>query len=349
MTETHFVAGIGFALLGGILQGAMLWPMKFMDKWQWENSWLGFSFAAYLVAPWVLAFWTVPHLAEALGEVTPRALGLTFLFGLGWGIGTVLFGLGIAMLGLGLGYAIIMGLTVSVGTLAPLVLRAPQEVFSRRGLVLLFGVAAIIVGIILCSYAGKLREKKLGVAVPQRGTRLGGFRSSYGVGLAVCIFAGLLIPGGNLALTLGSEITQRARELGATDLGSVNALWAVAISPLFLTSAAYCLFLMRRGNSFRTFRQPGTGYYWLLVAIMGAVQMAGIALYGFGAASLGVLGTSIGFPILMSSMIISANTLGVVSGEWKGAGGRPASMMAAGLVLLTGAIFFIGYGTRPGV
>lgn len=346
MEEVQILVGISFALLGGILQGAMLWPMKLMEKWDWENAWLGFSAAAYLLAPWALALWSVPHLVEALGKVSTQALGMTFLFGLGWGLGTVMFGLGIAIVGLGLGYTIIMGLTVSVGTFAPLLAIAPQEMLTRRGLVLLVGVAAIIAGTALCSYAGRLREKKLGLAVPTRGSML---RRSYRFGLLLCICAGILIPGGNLALAFGSEITSQARSAGASPLRSVNALWAVATFPLFLCSAAYCLYLLRRNRTVARFRQPGTGYYWLLILLMGAVQMAGIALYGFGAASLGALGTSIGFSMLMSSMIITANVLGVASGEWKGAGGRPANLMIVGLIILTGAIFLIGFGTRPDV
>lgn len=345
MEEGQFLLGIGFAILGGVLQGAMLWPMKFMGKWAWENTWVGFSTAAYLVAPWVLALWTVPHLGEVLGQVAPRTLAITLLFGLGWGVGTVLFGLGITLLGLGLGYAIIMGLTVLVGSLVPLLTLAPAEAFSRRGLVLVAALAAIIAGICFCSYAGSLRDKKLALAAAQPGSAR---RGSYKLGVLTCVGAGILIPGGNLALAFGSEITRQAQALGASPLRSVNALWAVAEFPLFLCSAAYCLFLLRRNRTVAKFWQPGTGHYWALILGMGAVQMAGIALYGFGATSLGVLGTSIGFSILMSSMIITANGLGVVSGEWKGAGARPAAWMAAGLFILTAAIFLIGYGHRPG-
>lgn len=318
--------------------------MKFMDKWDWENTWLGFSVAAFLLAPWVLAFWSVPSLLEALTRVTPRTLGITLLFGLGWGLGTVMFGLGIAIVGLGLGYAIIMGLTVSVGTFVPLVALTPEQAFSRRGLILLVGVAAIIAGTALSSYAGRLREKKLGVAAPQRGSML---PWSYAAGVGVCVLAGLLIPGGNLALAFGAEIPQQARTLGASALRSVNALWAVTTFPLFLCSGAYCLFLLRRNQTFKKFRRSGTGHYWLLAVVMGAVQMAGIALYGFGAASLGELGTSIGFSILMSSMIITANVLGLLTGEWRDAGRKPQALMAVGLGILTGAIFLIGYANRP--
>lgn len=339
--ELQFGIGIGLAMLGGFLQGGMLWPMKFMGRWPWENSWLGFSLAAYLLAPWVLAASTVPHLSRVLMQVKPATLEMTFLYGLAWGVGTVMFGLGIAILGLGLGYAIIMGLTVSVGTLVPLVALSPQEAVSRRGLVLYVGVAAIILGIILCSYAGKLREEgKRGSQDPISG-------ASFKKGLALCIMAGLLIPGGNLALSFGSEIAREARALGASEMNAANALWTVAIFPLFVCSILYCLFLLRRNRTFARFRQPGTGHYWMLALLMGAVQMAGIALYGAGATSMGLLGTSIGFSILMSSMIISANILGVVSGEWKSAGARPSRFMATGLLVLTSAIFLIGYGTQP--
>ncbi len=344
MPEPQFLAGIALALLGGMLQGAMLWPMKFMDKWDWENAWLAFSVAAYLLAPWVLAFWSVPLLLEVLTRVAPHTLGTTLLFGLGWGLGTVMFGLGIAIVGLGLGYAIIMGLTVSVGTFVPLVVLNPEQVLSTRGLILLVGVAAIIAGTSLCSYAGRLREKKLGVAAPRRGSML---RWSFTTGLLVCVLAGLLIPGGNLALAFGAEIPQQARALGASALRSVNALWAVATFPLFVCSATYCLFLLRRKDTFSKFRRSGTGHYWLLAAAMGAVQMVGIALYGFGAASLGVLGTSIGFSILMSSMILTANVLGLITGEWREAGRTPHTLMAAGLAVLVAAIFLIGYGNLP--
>ena len=99
MEEVQILVGISFALLGGILQGAMLWPMKLMEKWDWENAWLAFSAAAYFLAPWALALWSVPHLVEALGKVSTRVLGMTFLFGLGWGLSGFCPGPALANLG----------------------------------------------------------------------------------------------------------------------------------------------------------------------------------------------------------------------------------------------------------
>ncbi len=37
-------------------------PMKFTRRWEWENTWLVFSFSAYLLLPWLIAWLTLPHL-----------------------------------------------------------------------------------------------------------------------------------------------------------------------------------------------------------------------------------------------------------------------------------------------
>jgi L-rhamnose-H+ transport protein len=170
---------------------------------------------------------------------------------------------------------------------------------------------------------------------------------SFAQGLAVCVAAGILAPAGNLALTFGSEIQRRAAALGTSTFGSVNALWAIVTLPLFLCSATYSVVLLRRNGTLPRFRRAGTSHYWLLAAIAGVAQMAGIAVYGLGAADLGRLGPSIGFPLLISAMIVVANLLGLLSGEWEGAGRKSAAMMAAGLVMLLCAMFLIGYGNWP--
>ncbi|MFZ0736976.1 MAG: L-rhamnose/proton symporter RhaT [Candidatus Acidiferrales bacterium] len=344
MRPDLFLDGLAFALLGGAIQGAMLLPLKYNRQWSWENSWLGFSTVAYLVAPWILAVVTVPHLVQVLSGGKPRILALTFCLGIGWGVGNLLFGLGVAILGMGLGYTIIMGLTVSAGTLVPLAALAPEEMLARRGLVMITGVVAIVAGTAICSYAGRLREKKLGLATPLKEAMI---QRPFVQGFGVCIAAGILAPAGNLALAFGSEIQRRAAALGTSTFGSVNALWAIVTLPLFLCSAIYALVLLRRNRTFERYRRAGTSHYWLLAAIAGVAQMAGIAVYGLGAADLGRLGPSIGFPLLMSSMIVVANVLGLLGGEWKGAGHRSMTVMAAGLAVLLGAMVLIGYGNRP--
>jgi L-rhamnose-H+ transport protein len=64
--------------------------------------------------------------------------------------------------------------------------------------------------------------------------------------------------------------------------------------------------------------------------------------YGFGANKLGKTGSSIGWAIFMSSVVIVANLCGLTTREWRGAGPRPIRTMGAGLLILVAAIFIIG-------
>ena len=76
---------------------------------------------------------------------------------------------------------------------------------------------------------------------------------------------------------------------------------------------------------------------------MGVLWMAGMALYGIGANRLGRLGSSLGWAILMSSMVLVANALGVLTGEWRQAPTGARRQLAAGLILLLAAITGLGY------
>ena len=47
---------------------------------------------------------------KSTAALIPGVLGLTFLFGLGWGLGGIFWGKGIAALGMALGISLLMGL-----------------------------------------------------------------------------------------------------------------------------------------------------------------------------------------------------------------------------------------------
>ncbi len=79
---------------------------------------------------------------------------------------------------------------------------------------------------------------------------------------------------------------------------------------------------------------------------MGAMWLIGMVLYGIGARQIGHLGPSIGWSIMMSLVVIVANLWGILTGEWKGTGEKPARIMMLGLVILVIAIFVIGAGNR---
>src|SRR5437763_1504596 len=84
------------ALGAGVLNGSFATPTQFMNRWKWENVWGLWALFAMLVLPWVVAFATVPHLMACYESAdVRRAFLLVILFGAGYGVAAVCFGLGV--------------------------------------------------------------------------------------------------------------------------------------------------------------------------------------------------------------------------------------------------------------
>lgn len=327
------MGGYLMVLAAGLFQGSFMLPMKYTRHWAWENTWLVFSSTAYLVWPWVLAFLTIPHLSTVLVSTSMRSLLLVGLFGVGWGLGAVTFGLGVDKLGMALGFTVIIGLAASAGTLIPLVVLTPEQLFQRSGLLTIAALALVLVGISLCSWAGKLRSPGQDSAKPQ----------SYALGLLICIASGLFSSCGNLGFAFGGEVVQKAIEQGTTENLAGNSLWALITLPLFACNAGYCAWRLWRHGTTNLFFQPGTRSNWILAASMGLLWIAGFACYAPGARRLGSLGTSVGWSMMTSVMVITANLWGIMSGEWRGAGRRANQFLTSGVAILIVAICVVGY------
>jgi len=136
-------------LLAGLMMGSFVVPMKVMPHWDFENTWLLFCFMALVILPSLVAVLTVPHLGQVLLTSPPRSLFLTTLCGLGYGCGSVLFGLGVRELGIGLTYSIVSGLSSSLGSIIPW-LSAHGEPLSYS-LLLWLGVLVMLSGVAICS------------------------------------------------------------------------------------------------------------------------------------------------------------------------------------------------------
>jgi L-rhamnose-H+ transport protein len=342
MTENG-TAGIMLILLAGFLQGTFMLPMKYAQRWEWENTWLGFSFSAYLVFPWLVALLTVPHLKEVFANTSGVTLVKTFVWGLGWGLGGLLFGLSVNYVGLALGFAIVIGLTAALGTLIPLLLVSHVDLASTQGTLVMAGVMVALVGISVCSWAGKLREN---ASAKDRSTSDPPPSRSYTLGLLLCMVSGFLCPCGNLGFAFGSEMTVVATKLGTAAEYASYPLWALLALPPFICSGGFCLYLLARNRTLARFVLTETGRNYLLAASMGLMWLGGMLLYGMGANMLGHIGSSIGWAIVMSLMVIVANLWGLATGEWRGIGRRPLRIMTAGLAILVIAMFMIGSGIK---
>ncbi|MGB9606624.1 MAG: L-rhamnose/proton symporter RhaT, partial [Bryobacteraceae bacterium] len=150
--------GLLVVALGAAMQGSFALPQKFIRGWAWEKMWLVYSITAMVALPWLLIAAAIPEAWWAYPAVPGGVLARTALFGAGWGIGSVLFGLGIARVGMALAFAIIISLTAAVGSIVPLAILHPDQLATRRGLLLFAGLAIVIAGVALCSRAGAMKE-----------------------------------------------------------------------------------------------------------------------------------------------------------------------------------------------
>jgi L-rhamnose-H+ transport protein len=339
--HTNILIGFLWIFVAGITQGAFALPMKYTRAWKWEHLWFWYSIIAFFVLPLVTALMTVPHLGQVLSAAPHRQLMLTALFGLGWGAGSVFFGLGVDALGMALGYSMMTALYTALGALVPLVLLTPDMLFRYNGLMIIAGNVVTAVGVVICSIAGDRRDKMLG----NMGTAgIIGPRRSFAVALTICILSGVLSAALNFGYAFGAQLTEAAERLGATRDNAVNAIWLVLIPAGGLLNIGYCLFLLRRNNSWDPLVRKASWVDWLDACIMGILWTGSVIIYGWGANNLGRLGPSLGWSLWNAILIATTFICGMLTREWKGVQGRPLQLLYIGIALLVAGMFVLGLG-----
>lgn len=329
---SHTAAGLMILVLAGVMNASFTLPMKYTSRWAWENTWLAWTIWALLILPALVTTATVPHLGRIYSSVAPGVLLLVILFGAGWGIAQVFFGLAVDAIGIALTFSLVLGTSAAVGTLIPLIHLHPERLHTSAGYGVLAGVALVILGVLVCAVAGRMRDKAL---ASHRGASKG---SVLGIALAIlCGFGASFI---NLGLAFGSSLTTAARSAGAGVLSAPNAVWMPLMLAGSIPNLLYCLWLLRRNHTGSQFRE-GNLRYWALALAMGVLWLGSTLLYGVSAATLGSWGPVLGWPLFMSLIVITASLLGMLTGEWKSSGRLPLRIQWSGVALLVGAVFIL--------
>ncbi|MCL6545602.1 MAG: hypothetical protein K6T61_10265 [Bryobacteraceae bacterium] len=337
--DQTLLLGMAGVLAGGVLNGSFVAPIKKLRGWRWEHGWLVYSVTGLLAIPWLMAAATMPAAGQWLSESTSGALARVLLFGFGWGIGSVLFGLGVDRMGLAVGYGLILGLIAPIGTFLPLVVLYPERLFARQGIHLLVGVGVVLVGIVLLAVAGRLRER----ACPQLAARVALPQKSFLAGLLVCVLSGIFSPMLNFAFVFGEPLREAALRAGASVGRAADGLWALTLAAGFVPNAGYALYLMWRNRSGRLWPEHLLSNL-LWAGLMGLLCYGSFLTYGSGASYLGRLGGIVGWPLFMSMSLITSNSLGALTGEWRGAPAKALRLSVAGIAVLIVAIVIIASG-----
>jgi L-rhamnose-H+ transport protein len=330
----NLLTGLALVSVAGVLQGSFILPMTLTRHWKWEHNWAVFSLLGMLVFNWIIAAQVLPDLAGAYGDTPARDLQVLLLFGALWGVGAILFGMGMDRLGMALGYPIIMGLILSLGALIPLLFLNPSGLLARPGLLLLGGTVVTIAGIVVCARASAMKAdspQPTGSMAP----------ASLTVGLIIAISAGVLSCLTNVGMNYAGHLKAAAIKRGAAESMAGNAAWALFFTAGFVVNAGYCMTLVLKKRNLAQLRLEW-GRNLGLIALMALLWIGSFYFYGMGAARLGRWGGILGWPLFISLAILVGNLWGLWRGEWAKAPAAARQRLRFGLALLLVAVVCFG-------
>lgn len=322
--------GLLFILVAGFFQGTFVLPMDMTKKWAWENSWFSFSILGMIILNLLLAFLFIPNLLSVYGAIPTSDLLILALFGFGWGIGAVLFGVGIARLGMALGYPIIMGLIACLGSLIPMMIFNPEQIFSTKGILLIVAFLFVVSGIIFCAKAHGLKENS------------GSTKSSSVVtDILIAVGGGVLSCLPNVGMAFAGPLVDSAILYGASEFMAGNVAFALFFTMGFIPNAAFTIYLMIRNKNAKNFRisLPKNFLFTFLMALM---WIGSFYIYGMSTSKLGNWGLIIGWPLFISLSIIFGDLWGLGRGEWRNSPKKARNKLIAGLLIIFIAVILMG-------
>lgn len=330
----HLLAGFLLVLAAGLLQGTFILPMSMVKQWSWEHTWATFSLFGMFFLNWIITLLLVPNIFVVYGASPLRDLLLLALFGTGWGVGAVLFGLGMDRLGMALGYPIIMGLIASLGALIPLLVFFPQALLTRKGSFLLVGTALVILGIVLSSMGGSRRAASENTSNTIQA-------NAFTVGLTIAILAGILSCLPNVGMAFGKNVVSVATRAGIPEASAENTVWALLFTFGFVVNLAYCIYLMISRRTLDQYWNRETPRNLVLSGMMGLMWIGSFYLYGAGASRLGRWGVVAGWPLFITLSIVVGYLWGLWRGEWGNVPSSARRLLNQGLFILIIAVITV--------
>jgi L-rhamnose-H+ transport protein len=359
------ILGVIFHFIGGFASGSFYIPYKKVKGWSWESYWIVGGLFSWLIVPPLAAYLTIPGFADIIKQTSGTTLGLTFLFGVLWGIGGLTYGLGVRYLGVSLGSSIILGLCMVFGSMIPSIYydvypTKDKDTFSMMvnsnwGLIVLAGLVLCIIAIIICGRAGVMKEKELSAssATDPHGMKMK-LEYKFGLGLFVSIISGVLSACFNFGLEVGKPMSEvanaawkAAHPLEDGDfLYRNNVIYVVLLWGGLLTNFVWCMILNARNKSFGDYTNKKTplASNYLFAAIAGTTWFLQFFFYGMGESKLGNGASS--WILHMAFIILVANMWGLVLKEWKGVSNITRRTIVIGIITIIVSVLLVGRGNQ---
>lgn len=336
------LVGIALHAIGGFCAGSFYSPLKKIDSWSWESSWLVMGFFAWLLTPLLVATLTVDQLFQTLQSSPSSALGLTFMFGVIWGIGGPIFNMTMKYLGVSLGMTVSLGSGALFGTLIPPIVEGKIGglLETNSGQITFLGILLCFVSIIVASIAGHQRDK---VSAQLEGKPK--FNTTKGI--IITFLSGPIGASFAYGLAAGKPIATNAMDIGTDSLWQNNAVLVILLLGGLSSNFVICILNNIRNSSFSDYfkKTPKTGKNYFLAALGGIIWYFQFMFYGMGSSLLDERFHFASWTIHMSFIILFGNLWGLYFKEWNSVSKKTIIILLTGLTLLALSTVIIAIGS----
>lgn len=337
--------------LSGISAGSYANPTRRMTKWNYENIWTIFSLFTFFILPWTFTLIFEPKIFTVYTQLATSQLLIMIIGGLIFGLGQILFTMSLSIIGIGLAFAINLGLSTGLGFLLPLIFQHSDKLLTTFGIITISGVIITLTGLSIFAYAGNLRDKEKqlncmsNTAESDISVNNNTKNNSSILGIIMVSIAGLASAGQNFSFSLTYPTQELALKLGMNELVASNIIW-----PIFLmcTGFVFIIFTLSKNyknKSFNLYTASKTKMHYVYALAMALLWYSPLIFYSKASKIFGSIGPLVFWPIFMILIILTSNVWGWKNKEWHNTSKKTARIALTGLGLLVLAIFVLGFGS----
>lgn len=342
------IFGILLHAIGAFAAAICFTPQHRVRNWTYETFWFWMSLASWFLLPVIGSLMFIPHLSEVLANSPREAMWKSFGYGAAYGFGGMAFGFAIRHVGYSLTYALAVGISAVLGFfLTPLIQGKLGEITGRAGgTAVMAGVAVGFSGILLCGYAGRKKENE----VKQSGGK-GDSSFRPGIGIPLCVVAGVLSALYSLALGSADPVAEEALKQGANPELVMNVRFLFASTGAFFSILPITLWQLSKkstlreltGSGVRGTTAPRTNILWGCLA--GLLWYLQFIFYGMGHNRMETLGVA-SWPLHMIMLILFSTLVAIVRREWSSCTPATKRLITVAISVLVLAVLVIGYGNH---
>ena len=333
---TEFLIAFSLVAFAGLINGSFAAPLKFVEKWNYENSWLLFGILAFFILPLITVFLLAPNALMAFSFLSSNKILVIILGGLIFGIGQIFLTKALGLIGIGLTFIINITIGAAGTSLFSMFFQSQNNLETEHyNLFRVIAVSLFIVAIIIAITCRSLCKNSY---ADKRITVIDGS--------IFAIIAGVSSIGQGLTyIYVNPSINSIAKKIYHVDSLIANIIcWVYIFVIAFISYFFYFLYLNYKNGSFSNFSSKLAGKNFFLVLSMGVCYWLSTVFYGRAVEFIKNTNSSSLVSLwatFMVFIVIGATSWSLSLKEWKGASKSTILLLFNSLALFIIAVIII--------